>query len=368
MAKILVIDDSVDLLETVRQILSVKGGHQVTVSAVAADGLAKAMTDPPDLVIVDVMMPGMSGHEICRQLRANPKTASVAIIVFTARGQSVDRQAAMDAGADGYISKPVPMQVLLQRVDALLDKRAAEQAYALAGSIMLLSLRGGVGVTTLAVNLAAALSQAREGTVCLVDLCASSGHVALQLGLRPEPNWSDLSRISVPDAELLEANLLTHASGLRVLASPTFPVIGAGLPSMVVQMMLGVLRQEFTVTVVDTPSVLNEVTMSALELATVVGLVVSADPGSIQTAIGTIRALQQWSDKFQIILNQVMPGARLPKEAIERALNRPLLGVIPFDPNQARALAKGEPLALHSATSPLAQAVQRLAHEPKRDR
>ena len=363
MAKILVIDDNVDLLETIRQILALRGGHQVVVSAEGTDGLAKAVADPPDLAIVDVMMPGVSGYEICRQLRANPRTASVPIIVFTARGQPVDRQAAMDVGADDYMAKPVPMKELLERVNDLLAKRAAETAHVLAGMVVLLSLRGGVGVTTLAVNLAATLARARDEAACLVDLCPSSGHVALHLGLRPEPNWSDLVKIGVPDVEFVEALLLQHASGLRVLASPMLPVVGHGLPRTVVETTLRVLRRRFAAVVVDAPSVLDEAAMAAFDAATVVGLVVTPDAPSIQTAVGTMRALGQWSDKFQIILNQITPGAKLPTEAIERALKRSLLGTIPFDPAQARALGHGAPLALHSSTSPLAQAVRGLVQE-----
>jgi len=363
MAKILVIDDNIDLLETIRQILELRGGHQAVVSADGEDGLEKALADPPDLVIVDVMMPGVSGYEICRQLRANPSTASIPIIIFTARGQLVDRQAALDAGADDYMVKPVTLKELLERVNDLLAKHAAEKAPVFAGTVVLLSLRGGVGVTTLAVNLAATLAQARDRTACLVDFCSSSGHVALQLGLRPEPNWSDLIQASVPDVEVVEAHLMQHASGLRVLASPVFPVIGRGLSRTVVQTMLGILQQRFAVTVVDVPPVLDEVTMETLEVATIVGLVVTAEAPSIQTAVGTLRVLGQWSDKFQIILNQTTPGSQLSTGAIERTLRRPLVGTIPFDPAQARALAQGAPLVLNSPDAPLAQAVQGLAQE-----
>ncbi len=366
MAKILIIDDNADLLETIRQVLELRGGHQAVLSADGADGLTKALADPPDLAIIDVMMPGVSGYEVCRQLRANPPTASIPIIIFTARGQLVDRQAALDAGADDYMVKPVTLKKLLERVNDLLAKRAQEKAPVLAGTVVLLSLRGGVGVTTLAVNLAAALAQARDGTACLVDLCPSSGHVALQLGLRPEPNWSDLVRASVPDAEVVEAHLLQHASGLRVLASPVFPITGQILPQPVVQTTLRILRQRFTATVVDAPSVLSEVTMETLKVATVVGLVITAEPPSIQTAVGTLRALRQWSSKFQIILNQTTPGPQLPAEAIERTLRRPLMGTIPFDPDQVRALAQGAPLTLHSPDSPLARAVRGLAQELSR--
>ncbi len=372
MANILVIDDDAELLEMIRRLLEQHGGHQAMLSADGADGLAKALADPPDLAIVDVMMPDVSGYEVCRQLRANPSTASVPIIVLTARGQLVDRQAALDAGADDYIVKPVAVMELLGRVNALLAKSPAAKSPLLARTIVLLSLRGGVGVTTLAVNLAATLARTggnfppvggTEGgeAACLVDLCPSSGHVALQLGLRPEPNWSDLVQASVLDTEVVEGSLLKHASGLRVLASPVFPVVGQGLPQTVVQTTFEILQQRFAIIVVDTPSVLSEVTTAALETAHVVGLVVTADAPSIQTAIGTLRTLEQWLAKFQIILNQNTPESQWPAGTIERALKRPPMWTVPFDPAQAQALTQGTPLVLHSPSSPLAQAVQGLA-------
>ncbi|MBU0704717.1 MAG: response regulator [Chloroflexi bacterium] len=363
MAKILVIDDNTELLDLLRVLLEQRGGHQTILSADGTDGLAQALADPPDMVISDVMMPGVSGYEICRQLRANPSTASIPILMLTARGQAVDHQAALEAGADDHMVKPVEAEELLNRVNDLLLRPELEKTAASAWTIVLLSLRGGVGVTTLAVNLAATLAQAGDEAACLADLCPSSGHAALQLGLRPEPNWATLAQTGVPKAEAVAAHLLQHISGLHVLASPAFPAVGQELPRATTQAILRALRKQFVTTVVDAPSALDEATVTAVETATIVGLVITAEPPAIQTAAGTLRALRQWSDKFHIILNQVAPGPQLPRGAIERTLKRPLAGTIPFDPAQAQALAQGAPLALHSPSSPLAQAVRRVAQE-----
>ena len=362
MAKILVIDDEADLLEMMRLVLQQRGGHEVVLSAEGHDGLAKAVADPPDLAIIDVMMPSITGYEICRRLRANPVTASIAIMVLTARAQPMDRQAAMDAGADDYMTKPVTMTELLERVNDLLA-RQSEPPPTFSGTFALASLRGGVGVTTLAVNLALALTQAGGETVCLVDLCSSSGHVALQLGLRPEPNWSGIieaADIGAIDAQDIEPYLLSHSSGLRVLASPFVPVVGRGISQKAVQVLLRVLQQQFPVIVVDVPSTLDEATMAVLEATSVLGMVLTAEPPSLQTAIGTLRVLSQWSTKLYAIMNQITPGPQLPADAIARALKHPVAATIAFDPSQARALAQGAPLALSSPDSPFAQAVRGL--------
>ena len=371
MAKILVIDDNIELLELISTALERKGRHRVTISADGNEGLSKALSTPPDLIISDVMMPGISGHEICRQLRANSATSLIPILIITARGQAVDRQAAMNAGADDYMTKPLDMKDLLNRINNLLTK-SPEKPISSTQTMALLSLRGGVGVTTLAVNLAATLAQSSSEKVCLLDLCPSSGHAALQLGLRPDPNWSKLSQSNTPNEATVEACLLTHTSGLQIIASPFLPAVGPGLSRAAVRATLRVLGQQFAVVVVDTPSTLNETTLAVLETATVVGLVITAEAPSIQTAVGTLRALkrqtEQFPDKFQqlslhIILNQIMPNKQFPLKAIERTLKRPLLGSIPFDSAQAQALTQGAPLALKQTGSSLAQAVQKLSRQ-----
>jgi pilus assembly protein CpaE len=361
MAKILLIDDDSEFLDMINLLMR-REGHQTVLSADGPDGLAKALADPPDLAIIDVMMPDMTGYEVVRQMRANSVTASLPIIVLTARGQPVDRQAALEAGADDYMSKPVTMAELSERVEELLAKRTSARGSLLKGALVMLSLRGGVGVTTLAVNLAAMLAQAGDKATCLVDLCSSSGHAALQLGLRPDPNWAGLVGVGGLDAMAVDAHLLQYSSGLQLLASPVFPVVGQqGISRPVAQTMFSVLQQEFSAVIVDASSVLDEATVAAVEMAAVVGLVVTAEAPSIQTAVGTLRALKRWLPKFHIVLNQVSPGPQLPAKAIEQTLKCPLAGIIPFDPAQAQALAQGVPLTLSDPGSPLAQAVRELA-------
>jgi CheY-like chemotaxis protein len=357
MAKILVIDDDPELLDMLQLLLEERGGHEAVLSSDGESGLARAQQDPPDLAIVDVMMPGMTGYEVCRRLRQAPETASIPILVLTARGQAVDRVAALDAGANEHMAKPVRMPELLGRVDDLLERHAF---MARSRVVVQLGLRGGVGVTTLAVNLATRLIRDERGSVCLVDLCPSSGHVALQLGLRPEPNWSDLIGSAMPEARAVEA-LLEHASGLRVLASPVVPLVEQGLSRLVVGGILEALRQRFDIVVVDAPSLLGEATMAALDAATDTWLVMAAEPASIQTVLGVARALGQRADGFSVILNQAAREYRASPEAIERVIKRPVAGGVPFDPRQAQALARGEPLTLAQPDARLAAAVGRLA-------
>lgn len=362
MARILVVDDNADLLQMIRMLLEARGGHEVILSAEGEDGLAKARANPPDLAIIDVMMPGMNGYEVCRQLRQNPATAQIPIIILTARGQPVDREAALAAGADEYIAKPVTMAELLERVNRLLTTKVVRRASG--GTVAVLSLRGGVGVTTLAVNLAVTLARSSPDQVCLVDLSPSSGHGALHLGLRPDPNWSALALLSSgPGSATVRNYLLTHPSGVHLLASPFVPVVGSGLSSEAVLAVLAGLRENFPYVVADLPAMLTEGVMAALGNSDVIFLVTAADPAALQTTVGTLQVLKPYAAKVRLVVNQTGPDPLPPVEALRRVLKHPISGVIPFDPSQARALAQGKPLAFSAPDSPLARAVAQLAAE-----
>lgn len=363
MARILVVDDNADLLQMIRMLLQERGGHEVMLSAEGEDGLAKARAHPPDLAIVDVMMPGINGYEVCRQLRQNPATAHIPIIILTARGQPVDREAALAAGADDYIAKPVAMAELLERVNRLLSQKGPSRRAA-AGTVAVLGLRGGTGVTTLAVNLALTLARSSPNQVCLVDLSPSSGHGALQLGLRPEPNWSALALLSVgPGSATIRNYLLSHSAGLYLLAAPFVPIVGEGLRREMVMAVLTALRENFPNVVVDLPTFLSEGAMAVLENADAILLVTTADPSALQTTVGTLQVLRPHAPKVRVILNQTGPDPLPPAEALQRVLKHPVAGTIPFDPSQARALTQGKPLALSDPNGPLAKAVAHLAAE-----
>lgn len=357
MARILVIDDDADQLRMLQLALERRGRYEAILSADGAEGLEQAREIPPDLAIVDVMMPGMTGYDVCRQLREDARTADIPIIMLTARGQAVDREAALEAGADAHVPKPISMEALLEVVGELLESQQGTRS---SRTVALLSLRGGVGVTTLAVNLAATLARRGE-SVCLVDLCPVSGHAALQLGLRPEPNWADLIETGMPDGEAVEAHLLAHECGLQLLASPVVPAVKKELRAPAVEKLLRLLGKQFDLLVVDAPSALSEAVMAVLHDATETCLVVAGEPASIQSALGTGRALGEEAGQLRLVVNQTAPEGQLAPESIEEVLKRRAAGIIPFDPRQAQALSAGAPLALTRPASPLGAAVERLA-------
>jgi len=119
--KILVVDDEPDLLELVSYNLK-KEGYKVVTAPDGEDALEKVRKGPFDLIILDLMLPGIQGVELCRMIRKNPKTEAVPIIMLTARGEVSDRVRGLETGADDYLVKPFNPKELLARVKAVLRR------------------------------------------------------------------------------------------------------------------------------------------------------------------------------------------------------------------------------------------------------
>ncbi|GCE19219.1 response regulator transcription factor [Dictyobacter kobayashii] len=119
--KILVVDDEAVLLDTISYNLE-QAGYQVTKAADGLSALDAARTETPDLVILDIMLPGIDGLEVCRQLRRERLTAVVPIIMLTAKGDEIDKVVGLEVGADDYMTKPFGRRELLARVRALLRR------------------------------------------------------------------------------------------------------------------------------------------------------------------------------------------------------------------------------------------------------
>jgi two-component system phosphate regulon response regulator PhoB len=122
--RILVVDDEPDLLELVRFNLS-QAGFEVETAATGREALERLEASPPDLVILDLMLPDVSGNDICRQIRGDPALAELPIVMLTAKSEEVDRVVGFELGADDYVAKPFSPRELTLRVRAVLRRRAS---------------------------------------------------------------------------------------------------------------------------------------------------------------------------------------------------------------------------------------------------
>jgi DNA-binding response OmpR family regulator len=121
--KILIIEDEADLVKGLKLNLTDEG-YEVAWAAEGKEGLRKALEESPDLVILDIMLPGMSGLDICRELRQ--KKANIPVIMLTAKGEEVDKVVGLEIGADDYMTKPFSIRELLARIKAHLRREKRE--------------------------------------------------------------------------------------------------------------------------------------------------------------------------------------------------------------------------------------------------
>ena len=365
MSRILVIDDDTSLLQMISLILQ-RAGHTPILATHGQEGIELAVNEQPDLAVVDIMMPDLSGYEVCRRLREDPRTSHIPLLVLTALVQYEDRERAADSGADGYVTKPITSADLVSAVDELLTTGARnipspletpspppsrptldeieEPVYPspsfepvseatlapvhLLPLIAVMGLRGGVGTTTVAVNLG----------LGLIDLSPGG----------------DKRRIGA-------ALAMGHRSGLAVLAAPPRPV-QERLPSPTLSYVFDVLSEGFKRIVVDLPDAFNNMSVTALQHARYIVLVVGDDPAGLATAPSSLSALEELglAGEKLIVLNRSRPHGVSSQEVIQ-ALNCPLAAELPYEPAQVAALTQGVPLVMSQPRSLYAQAVMQLA-------
>jgi CheY-like chemotaxis protein/MinD-like ATPase involved in chromosome partitioning or flagellar assembly len=230
--KILIVDDDLDTLRLVGLMLQ-RQGYQISAATNGQQGLDKAFEEDPDLILLDVMMPDMDGYEVTRRLRQNPSTASTPILMFTAKTQLDDKVVGFEVGVNDYLTKPTHPSELQARVKALLaritEKKTATSSAKEGGQgyvIGVLAPRGGLGVTTLTVNLAAGLLNRTKSDVIVAEMLPGQGAMALDMGLTASTGLVDLlsiNKISDFTNDKVRESLTHHASGLKFLLASDRP-------------------------------------------------------------------------------------------------------------------------------------------------
>ncbi|MCX6064833.1 MAG: response regulator [Chloroflexi bacterium] len=229
--KILIIDDDVDTLRLVGLMLQ-KQGYLIVAASSGPQGLELAFSEIPDLILLDIMMPGMDGYEVARRLRAEEKTVDIPILMFTAKSQLDDKVTGFEAGADDYITKPTHPTELQAHVKALLVRTSKSRPHSptnplpnLAYGIGILAARGGLGVTTVASNLAAALQKKTGANVILAEFRPGMGTLSTDLNLLKESGLTEL--LNTPPAEITRRQvgekLVKYSAGINILTASSQP-------------------------------------------------------------------------------------------------------------------------------------------------
>ncbi|MCA9484285.1 MAG: response regulator [Nitrospina sp.] len=120
--KVLVVEDEEDIQELIRYNLA-REAYQVTCVTRGEEAIKKAQSISPDLMVLDLMLPGVDGLEVCRNLKKNPETSGIPVVMVTAKGEESDVVTGLELGADDYVTKPFSPKILLSRIKAVLRRR-----------------------------------------------------------------------------------------------------------------------------------------------------------------------------------------------------------------------------------------------------
>jgi DNA-binding response OmpR family regulator len=375
--KILIVDDDRDTLRLVGLLLQRKG-YEIVAAERGSQGLEKAFQETPDLILLDVMMPDMDGFEVLRQVRGNPKTSNIPIIMFTAKTQVDDKVAGFEAGADDYLTKPTHPSELTARVKALLartthrkgSEAAPEKAVGERGVVVgVLSAKGGLGVTTVATNLAFTLQKTQAGHVILADFRPGNGFLSLSLGFKNQTGLSKLltkegAEVSISDVQ--SALQMTDA-GVRVLLSSYMPS-DIKLIEAADQLVSTVRHLSYLgkYVVLDLGSALTPSIQKVIDLCT--QLIIITEP--VESSITQTKALLDelsmqilgLGNIHVVLLNRIRSETHMSTRAVQDKLGRPVSAMISPAPElAATAGAQNAPMIVVQKEGLINQQYDKLA-------
>ena len=360
-AHILIVDDNELNLKLATHVLE-RNGYQTSTALNGFEALEMTEKEAPDMAILDVMMPDMDGYELCARMRENPNLKSMPIIMLTALSSVDDRLRAFDVGADDFLSKPFIPAELLARVKVFLRQVEARTVPAdaqTAHKIAVFSLRGGVGVSTLATNLAAGMTQLWGEGSALVDMAFFNGQSALMFDLPMRNTWGDLADIPVDeiDGDVVDKVLLHHSSGTRVLAAPRSAINADMISEEKVARVLDLLSTHYPYVIYDLPHDFSPTTLEALDRADKILLVLAPELASVRSAglaLSVFEELGYDDSKVDLVLNWNFQSQGLPRGEIETALKRKLSIVIPYVADSiVTAITMGKPPIINEPETPL---------------
>ncbi len=369
MARILAIDDDADMCKLIELALR-RHSHEVRTAASGVEGLKEMRRFKPDVVIIDKLMPGMDGYEVVRRIRHDPHFNRVPVLVLTAEADLEGKVTAFEIGADDYLNKPFATEELVARIAALVRRSQMVEGGSVEPHLIAVhSLRGGIGSTTLAVNLAVALRDLWGAPTLLLDMALVSGHVSLFLNKRAKQTWASLRGYAVEAIEdsVVSGLLQEYGNGLQFIAAPELPGDAGLIRREMVEKVLELLRPSYDYIVVDLPHDFSAITLALLDEASVVLSLVAPELASLRAAslaLDTYNRIGYTLENVKLVLNRPFEARGLDPMDIERALKHPVAAELPFaGAHCVQAINKGEPLLTFRPQHAFSRALEDFAFE-----
>jgi pilus assembly protein CpaE len=391
--KVLIIDDIAETRENLRKLLSFEPGLEVVGAAPGgSEGIELAQKLTPHVVLMDINMPDMDGITATEKLLQKVPTAQV--VMLSVQGDTDYLRRAMLAGARDYLTKPASGDELINtihrvfemgktqtevrtaiRPDAPRSSRTEKKQLQRAGDLVaVFAPKGGVGSTTIAVNIAIALQQmvADERKVALMDSHLQFGDVGVMLNLRPNRSIADLAqRIDELDRDLLSGVMTAHGSGIKVLLAPPRPEAAESLLAAkkeegmsAIEAILATMREDFDIVVADMWGWIDDVSLTLFDAASLIILVITPDIPAVKSArlfLEVADKLDYPREKILLVVNGADRRGSLRAKQIEKAM-MPVTAEIPYDERPALAAAnRGVPLIMRDRDRPISKSLLELA-------
>src|SRR4051812_30586803 len=382
---VLIVDDIAETRDHLSKLLSFE--PDINVAGCVASGpeaITLAGEGSIDVVLLDINMPGMDGIATAEQLAIKAPTS--AIIMMSVQGEPDYLRRAMLAGAREFLVKPFSSDELAASIRQV-HKRERQKFDRVAGSlppmpapgtvapqrrgpgkvVSFFSPKGGVGRTTLAVNFAVAAKAELGMKVALIDGGLQFGDVGVLLNLNPKNQTiADLAReMASGDIETLESTLVDHSTGIRVLMAPPSPEMAELVTPDHVSKIVAALRQTHDLVVIDSPPLLQDVTLAFLDQSDVVFAVLTLEITNIKNMRQFLAVTDQlgYSDeKVQLVLNRADSGFGIRQQDVESSIGRKISHSVVSDARTVvYALNRGVPFVVAARQARVSDDVVRIA-------
>ena len=351
--------------------LSVTGAHSRVVANL--DELKRSLVDSPDeyAIVIGPTVDLEAAAALADTLRVTRPTVSVILIrrrvdtsVLAEALRSGMREVVDERDLTGLGSAVARAEQVWQALTGSLDKPLAGERGKL---VTVFSPKGGVGKTTIAVNLAVGLSQNGARKVCLVDLDLAFGDVAITLQLFPARTIADAVYLqSGLDFGVLEPLLTDYHGVLSALVAPVQPDAKDTIPAALVGRILGLLKSHFDFVVVDTSPAFDEYVLQAFDETDEMLLVTTLDVPTlknVKVAVETLDLLNFPKPRRHLVLNRADEKVGLTAEKVESTLGMKIAVSIPTSSQVAHATNSGEPIILAQPKHPASQAITKFAKQ-----
>ncbi len=382
--RLLLVDDIPETRENLRKLLFFESDIEVVGAATnGEEGVQMAVDIQPDIVLMDINMPGMDG--ITASETITQQVPFTQIIMMSVQGEADYLRRSMLAGAREFLIKPFSSDELVSSIRRVYQLGASRRqampamAQAMAGVaptaeptrqtvgriVSVFSSKGGVGCSTIAVNLAITLQQNAAAKVVVVDTSLQFGDVGVLLNMYARTTIADLaSHGDELDDELIVDVCIPHSSGVKALLAPPRPEVADTVTHSLVSDVLERLRTMFDVVIVDTGSVLDDVVLNVLDISDKIMVVTTPEIPAIKDAklfFEVTEALEYDRSRIMFVLNKADKRINIRAEDIEANIKYPIEGQLPLDERSVTtAVNQGVPFVLGDKNSLLTQATSQL--------